>query len=112
MPWGIVFPPGSIAGREFGQVPLHPVMLYELIINLFIFTFLWSIRKRAWGAGFLFCLYLILYSIDRFFVSFFRADDLYIGVFRAPHVVSVLLVLLVGGFIIRRRLWSRAGVSK
>lgn len=110
LPWGIVFPPESIAGREFGPVPLHPVMLYELGINLMIFAFLWSIRKKNWGDGFLFSLYLILYSLDRFFVSFFRADDLYIGPFRAPHVVSVLLVLIIGGYVIKKQLWK--GPSK
>ena len=108
MPWGIVFPPGSIAGGEFGPVPLHPVMLYELGLNLLIFTFLWSIRKRAWGDGFIFSLYLMLYSVDRFIVSFFRADDLYIGALRAPHVVSVLLVVMVGVFVIRKKLWKKS----
>lgn len=107
MPWGIIFPPESIAGREFGPVPLHPVMLYELGFNLMIFAFLWSIRKRPYSDGFLFCLYLILYSIDRFIVSFFRADDLYIGIFRAPHVVSVLLVIFVGAYVIKNRLWAK-----
>ena len=107
MPWGIVFPPGSIAGREFGPVPLHPVMLYELGLNALAFVFLWSIRKRPWGDGFIFCLYLIFYSVIRFVVSFFRADDLYLGPLRAPHVVSVLLVILVGTYVINKRLWLK-----
>jgi phosphatidylglycerol:prolipoprotein diacylglycerol transferase len=34
------FPPTSIAGREFGQVPLHPVMLYEMVLNLIGFVLL------------------------------------------------------------------------
>lgn len=109
-PWGIIFPPESIAGREFGPVPLHPVMLYELVLNLGIFFFLWSIRKQPRGDGFIFGLYLILYSIGRFIVSFYRADDLYIGMFRAPHVMSVLIVLAVGGYIMKRRLWLPAAV--
>ncbi|HEY5649316.1 MAG TPA: prolipoprotein diacylglyceryl transferase [Nitrospiria bacterium] len=105
MPWGVVFPPGSIAHYEFGPVPTHPVMLYELGLNVLIFAFLWSIRKTPRGDGFIFLLYLILYSIDRFFVSFFRADDLYLGPFRAPHVVSVILVLGLSLYIFQKRLW-------
>ena len=112
MPWGIVFPPESIAGREFGPVPLHPVMLYELGFNLLIFAFLWSIRKRPWGDGFIFSLYLMLYSVDRFIVSFFRADDLYIGSFRAPHVVSILLVVGVGLFVFRKKLWKKPSLPE
>ncbi|NIS59281.1 MAG: prolipoprotein diacylglyceryl transferase, partial [Proteobacteria bacterium] len=46
MPWGMVFPPGSIAGQQFPQTALHPTMLYEMAINLAIFFFLWKIRKR------------------------------------------------------------------
>jgi phosphatidylglycerol:prolipoprotein diacylglycerol transferase len=110
MPWGIVFPPGSIAGREFGPVPLHPVMLYEMGLNFLAFVFLWSIRKRPWGDGFIFCLYLILYSVIRFIVSFFRADDLYLGSLRAPHVVSVLMFILVGAYVIKNRLWKQQTV--
>jgi phosphatidylglycerol:prolipoprotein diacylglycerol transferase len=110
MPWGIVFPPTSIAGREFGPIPLHPVMLYELGLNALAFAFLWSIRKRSWGDGFIFCLYLIFYSVIRFFVSFFRADDLYLGSLRAPHVVSVLLFVIIGAYVIKKRLWVKEAV--
>lgn len=106
LPWGVVFPPESIAGREFGPVPLHPVMLYELVLNLGIFGLLWSLRKRPAGDGFLFCLYLILYSVARFLVSFLRADDLYLGPFRAPHVASILLVIGLGTYIIQKKLWK------
>jgi phosphatidylglycerol:prolipoprotein diacylglycerol transferase len=109
MPWGIVFPPGSIAGHEFPGIPLHPVMLYELVLDLGGFFLLWSIRKKSWGDGFIFCSYLLLYAVIRFFVSFFRADDLYLGSLRAPHVVSVLLLLIVGTYVIKKKLWVKRG---
>jgi phosphatidylglycerol:prolipoprotein diacylglycerol transferase len=109
MPWGIVFPPESIAGHEFPGIPLHPAMLYELVLDLGGFFLLWSVRKRPWGDGFIFCSYLMLYAVIRFFVSFFRADDLYLGPLRAPHVVSVLLLLIVGTYVIKKRLWVKRG---
>jgi phosphatidylglycerol:prolipoprotein diacylglycerol transferase len=109
LPWGVVFPPDSPAGREFGPVPLHPAMLYEMALNLMIFAFLWWYRKRPYRDGFLFCLYLILYSAARFFVSLLRAEDLYMGPFRAPHVVSVFVIALAGGYVFSRRLWRPAG---
>ncbi len=107
MPWGIVFPPESIAGREFGPQPLHPVMLYELVLDLGGFFLLWSLRKKGWGDGFIFCSYLLLYSLIRSAVTVFRADDLYLGPFRAPHVVSLLLVIVVTAYIFKKRLWTR-----
>jgi len=107
MPWGIVFPPTSIAGAQFGSVPLHPTMLYEMVLNFTIFLTLWGIRKREYKKGFLFSLYITLYSIGRFFVSFFRADSLMIGNFRMAQVISILLVIVFGSFIVKRRLWCR-----
>jgi phosphatidylglycerol---prolipoprotein diacylglyceryl transferase len=112
LPWGIVFPPDSPAGREFGQVPLHPAMLYELGLNLIVFVILWAFRKRPTQDGFLFCAYLILYSIVRFFVSMIRAEDLYMGPFRAPHVVSVIVIVVIGGYMIARRLWRPDALRK
>ena len=84
-------------------------MLYELVLDLGGFSLLWSNRKKPWGDGFIFCSYLMLYSIIRFFVSFFRADDLYLGPLRAPHVVSVLLLLMIGTYVIKERLWVKRG---
>jgi phosphatidylglycerol:prolipoprotein diacylglycerol transferase len=106
MPWGIVFPPTSIAGRQFPGTPLHPTMLYELLINVGIFLLLWKIRTRRWKDGFLFCMYLILYSVGRFIVSFFRADDLMFGPFRMPHLISILIIAAASLLIVTRRLWE------
>ena len=111
MPWGIVFPPGSIAGREFPDKALHPTMLYEMIINFGIFVFLWKIRTRSWKDGFLFCLYCILYSTGRFIVSGFRADSLMLplgglGSFRVARVISLVIIAVAGAVIVQRRLWE------
>ena len=45
------------------------------------------------------------------FVSFFRADDLYIGAFRAPHVISLAIIGGVGGYILKKRLWTGRELS-
>lgn len=105
LPWGIVFPPESPAGSEFGPVPLHPAMLYELVLNLAGFAILWALRKRPTKDGFLFLLYLMLYAVIRSFVSAFRAEDLMLGSFRAPHVVSAAMIVVAGWVIVRHRLW-------
>lgn len=106
MPWGLVFPETSIAGREFPGQPLHPTMLYEMIINFSIFLFLWKIRTRSYKDGFIFCLYLMSYSLGRFFVSFFRADDLYLGPLKMPHLVSIATILVFGYLMVHWRMWE------
>lgn len=98
---GVTFPPTSIAGHEFGQVPLHPVMLYELVLNALGFCLLWGLRKKPWPPGGLFGVYLIYYAAVRSLTSLFRADDLYLGPLRLPHVIS--LVMVVCGLILLLR---------
>jgi len=111
LPWGIVFPPGSVAGDEFPGQPLHPVMLYELALNLVSFFILWKMRKRNHKDGFILALYLMNYGIIRFFVSFFRADSLMLGKLRGAQVISVIFVAGAIFFILRYRMWKREPVN-
>ena len=95
VPWGIVFPTSSPAGSEFPNMALHPAMLYELVLNFIGFLFIWFVlRKRENKApGYMWWYYIIIYSIIRIFVSFFRAEDLMIANIRAPHLVSLILIV-------------------
>lgn len=108
MPWGIVFPPGSIAGREFPNIPLHPTMLYEMAINISIFLILWfGLRNREHKNGFIFAAYLMLYSLGRFVVESFRADSLMMGPIRAAQAVSLTLAVATLIAILKGRLWKK-----
>jgi phosphatidylglycerol---prolipoprotein diacylglyceryl transferase len=94
-PWGIIFPPDSPAGSQFPGIPTHPVMIYESLLNLLAFALLFYLsRKKKLPDGSIFALYLCAYAVVRFGVSFFRADDLMIGIFRAPHLISLFGLLL------------------
>ena len=113
MPWGIIFPSDSIAGREFPSIPLHPTMLYEMVINLSLFLFLWfGLRKREYKNGFIFAMYLMLYSLGRFAVENFRADSLMMGPLRAAQVVSLTLAIIALGVIVKGRMWKKASNEK
>ncbi|MBI5599180.1 MAG: prolipoprotein diacylglyceryl transferase [Deltaproteobacteria bacterium] len=105
LPWGMVFPPGSIAGTEFPGVPIHPVMLYEMMINLGIFAILWlRLRKKNHKDGFIFATYMLMYSGGRFVVESFRADSLMLGSLRAAQVLSLVLITAAGAVMIKKRL--------
>lgn len=47
-----------------------PMPVYELSGNLGIFALLWQLRNRRWPDGKLFLVYLVLYSLERFFLAF------------------------------------------
>ncbi|MFZ3072015.1 MAG: prolipoprotein diacylglyceryl transferase [Thermodesulfobacteriota bacterium] len=109
-PLGMIFPSESIAGNEFPGIPIHPVMLYEMFINLSIFLFLWFVlRKRGHKDGFIFAVYLLLYSGGRFFVEFFRADSLMLGGLKAAQIMSLVLMGATLVFIFKNYLWKKAG---
>lgn len=96
VPWGLVFPTSSPAGYEFPNLPLHPAMLYECFLNFIGFLFIWFVlrKKTNKNPGYLWWNYIIIYSVNRIIVSFFRAEDLMLLGFRAPHIVSALMILI------------------
>lgn len=61
----------ALAHQRF--VYYTPMPAYELIANLFIFGILWMLRNRKWPDGTLFLLYLMLYSVERYFLGFISA---------------------------------------
>lgn len=98
--WGIVFPENSPAGNEFPNMALHPAMFYELILNLIGFLFIWFyLKNKKYASGTTACLYIIIYSLIRIFVSFFRAEDLMFFDLRMPHLISIILIVISVGII-------------
>ncbi|MGA1846690.1 prolipoprotein diacylglyceryl transferase [Deferribacter abyssi] len=98
VPWGISFPPkyNPPAYQDFGTLPVHPTFFYEMILNFigaFILLLFWKDNKNI-GKGIIAGLYLIFYGVIRGFVTFFRADDLMVGYFRAPHLASFVMIII------------------
>src|SRR5512145_1568193 len=68
-PFGFAYSSPNAMVPELG-VYYTPMPVYELVINLGIFAVLWQLRKRNWQDGKLFLVYLVLYSLERFFLAF------------------------------------------
>lgn len=79
--------------REQGLSGLrHPSQLLEAGLQALILVILLRFRKRAPFAGFLALNYLILYSIGRFVLEFFRGDQTHLlGPFSQAHLISVIV---------------------
>lgn len=85
LPWGILVD---------GQM-VHPTFLYESIWCLLLFFALSRFDKnRRTAHGQTFALYMILYSLERFFVEALRTDSLMIGPFKQAQVISVCAMIL------------------
>jgi phosphatidylglycerol:prolipoprotein diacylglycerol transferase len=75
LPWGMVYPPDSFAGLEFGAVPIHPAQLYFAVAGLAIFLVLWGIRTRIRAPGVLFWTFIVMFAFVRAGLDFTRAYE-------------------------------------
>lgn len=83
LPWGII-----VDGQK-----VHPTFLYESIWNVGVFTFLMLFRKNKKYEGEVTVLYIIAYSIGRFFVEGLRTDSLMLGPLRMAQVISLVGII-------------------
>ncbi|NKE84919.1 prolipoprotein diacylglyceryl transferase [Staphylococcus arlettae] len=81
----------------------HPTFLYESVWDILGFIVLIVLRKHL-RVGDTFCLYLIWYSIGRFFVEGMRTDSLMLteGI-RVAQLMSVILIIVGIAIMIIRR---------
>ncbi len=88
-----------------------PMPVYELIVNLGIFTLLWQLRKKRIPDGLMFLTYLILYSVERFFLAFTSSyQTLALGMTQSQIVALASLAIALPWFVILQQR-SRAGVK-
>ncbi|HET8829894.1 MAG TPA: prolipoprotein diacylglyceryl transferase family protein [Pelobium sp.] len=81
-------------------VGVYPTPFYEAVVCILLFFFLWSIRKKIKTPGVLFCIYLILNGLERFFVEMIRVNSKYhIGSFSFTQAEMISTFLVVGGIV-------------
>ncbi len=95
LPWGIMV----------DGVKVHPTFLYESLWNFGVFIFLLFYSKKKKYNGHIFVLYLILYSIARFFIEGLRTDSLMFGSFRVAQLISIAIIIgtIIIGQILRKK---------
>lgn len=108
VPWGMVFP------RAPGGMPRHPSQLYEAVLEgLVIFIVLFVLSRRKRGDGLLIGTLLVLYSVFRTVIEFFREPDVQLGFIFGPFTMGQLLtapMLIAGAWLVWRAL--RAGAPE
>lgn len=100
LPWGVIYlNPNSYAPVD--GVPRHPDQYYELIGDLVIAAILVRLREKM-GSGSLLRLYLVLFSVLRFFVFFFRGnvEPVGLGLKNGQWTALAILIAVVVGTIL------------
>lgn len=87
---------GIIENSKYIEV--HPTFFYESIACLVIFIILLLLKNKRKFKGEIVYTYLILYSLQRFFVEVLRTDSLMIGSIKVSQILSV--IIFVGSVII------------
>ncbi|WP_414576851.1 prolipoprotein diacylglyceryl transferase [Anabaena sp. CCY 9402-a] len=100
LPWKLYIPlerrPSALASFEY----FHPTFLYESLWNLMVFALLLTLFFRGLSGkprlrvGTLFMLYLVAYSLGRFWIEGLRTDSLMLGPLRIAQVVSLTGITL------------------
>ena len=91
--FGVVFQnPNCLAPLN---IKIHPTQLYESVGNFVIFLILLKILNKRQFKGQVIGAYLLLYSMFRFFVEFFRADDRgAVYIFSVTQGISIVMFFL------------------
>lgn len=105
-PWAITFT-NEEANRLTGvplNVPLHPAQIYEAVVNAVLAFALYRLFLRKPPAGTVIGLYLVLYSVARFIIEFFRfhAQELPFGL-PFSNTQWIALAMAAGGVLILAR---------
>lgn len=95
VPWKMFVPPEKrMPGFDVDRY-FHPTFLYESMWDLGVFIFLFFyVEKRKKSYGETTALYLILYSIGRFWIESLRLDSLMAGQLRTAQIASLAMIIV------------------
>ena len=120
LPWGLVYSGNDLLPSSYIGKPLHPTELYHSILDFIIFFILLKVNNkkdflektkkqskfeffRKKGGTFL--LFILLYSLERFFVDFlrFHPANEYIGAISITQLVFVFMIFISLFMLLRRK---------
>ena len=115
LPWKLYIPPENRPPQYLDFEYFHPTFLYESLWDLMVFGILLTLFFRDLNTrsrlktGTFFLVYLLFYSIGRFWIEGLRTDSLMLGPLRIAQVVSLVgitigLVGLAWLYLLRRNL--------
>jgi phosphatidylglycerol:prolipoprotein diacylglycerol transferase len=102
LPWAFVYSnPESPSNAVHGLRSSHPAVVYEMLLDIVVLAIIWPLRDRLRPRGMVFALYLAIYSLGKFFISFLRTGlppmdrEWAIGLNEAHFVSLVVLAITI-----------------
>ena len=91
-------------------LPVYPTPVYEIIMGLLLFAFLWLIRKKVKIIGRLFAIYLMVNGVERFLIEKIRVNSKYnIFGFHPTQAELISVCLIITGavlYIYAPKIWG------
>ncbi|MBA2712947.1 MAG: prolipoprotein diacylglyceryl transferase [Rubrobacteraceae bacterium] len=95
VPWAFIYTnPKAMLPPDLLGVPLHPYPVYELLFDLALLGLLWKLRDIYKTDGLLFLTYAGVYAAGRFFLTFFRMEQVWFFGLQEAQVVSLAVLVL------------------
>jgi phosphatidylglycerol:prolipoprotein diacylglycerol transferase len=93
--WGLTYthPNHNATTAPFPYVG-HPTPAYEIIWDMLLFAFLMVFRKRLKPAGVTYLIYLSVYSLGRFLITFVRVNDPYLWGLKQAQVITLFIMII------------------
>ena len=116
LPWGFVYShPDSPSYQAFGLNASHPAIAYEMLWNMVVLGIIWKLRGRLAPPGMLFALYLMLYSLGRFFIQFLRivpgspvgSNKVWFAGLSEAHIIALIVMAVTVPLLAYKARWVR-----
>ena len=111
LPWGFIYTnPKAFLPANLHGVPTHPTPVYEQLWLLVVFGILLYVVPRLKTPGLAVLSYIGLYSLGRFFLSYFRVNNIIVLGLREAQIVALVVLVLVipAGYLLRRHAAKQA----
>ena len=99
--FGILYPDTTLAYHTYGNQPLWPAEIWEGQLDILVFVALLFFSCFPHKKGQVFCLYVFLYSLERFCLEFLRGDyvSLTMGL-KSAQMTSVIAMAIAAAIFI------------
>ena len=107
LPWGFIYTnPNAMIPSNYVGIPTHPYPVYDMLWNAFVLGLvLLLFRRRFKQEGMVLACYLGLYAVGRFFLTFFRQENVLFWGLQEAQVVA--LFIFIAAIMVLLYLWRR-----